>query len=163
MENYLKNLIKKQAELFNKEQRLTKLLAKDAMIKPTFFYREEPIEKVINKLKREDCGVCIVVDRNKNFIGEIDDEDLITIIAHTSLKDPIPQILNRGYRREIIWRKAGDLARKHKNIVLGNTTINKVLSLVYKRKKQNIIVVNKERKVIGVITPSSMLRLLSNY
>lgn len=161
--NIIEKLESEQAELFDTELHLPKLFAKDAMIKPTFFYKDDNIKKILEKLKREDCNVCVVVDSEKNFFGEIEDEDLIRIMAHNALHFPITKILDRCYKRGLLWRHAKDLARKHKNVVSENTPINKVLELVYKKGDQNIIVVNGENKVAGVITSSSLLRLLSEY
>lgn len=159
----LKILRKKQAELLNQEFDIPKLFAKDAMVPPTCFYENDSIDKIINKLKREDCDVCVVVDNNKKFVGEIDDEDLVRIMANTALKEPITQILDRGYKRDIKWKKAKDLAKPHKNIVLKDTPINDVLKIVYKKSYDNIIVVDEKNRIAGVITPSSLLNLLSKY
>src|SRR3989338_1764187 len=135
-----KLLLSGQNDLFDDELNLPKLFAKDAMIKPTYFYKEDSIEKIIKKLKKEDCDVCVIIDLDKNFFGEIDDEDLVRLMAHNALYFPITKVLDRGYTRGSSWRQAKDLALKHK-----------------------IIVVNKENKVAGVITLSSLLRLLSDY
>jgi len=159
----IKNLRKKQAEFLSKEFDIPKLFAKDAMVPPTCFYEDDSIDKVINKLKREDCDVCVVIDKGKKFIGEIDDEDLTRIMAYTALKEPITQILDRGYNRDIKWKKAKDLARKNKNLVLKDTPINDVLKIIYKKTYDNIIVVDEKNRVVGVITPSSLLNLLSKY
>ncbi|MDP2908768.1 MAG: CBS domain-containing protein [Nanoarchaeota archaeon] len=159
----LKNLRKKQAELLNQEFDIPKLFAKDAMTLPTCFYEDDSIDKIISRLKEEDCDVCIVIDKDKRFVGEIDDEDLVKIMAHTALKEPITQILDRGYRRELNWKKAKDLAKPHKNVVSKTTPINEVLKIVYKKSYDNIIVVDEKNRVLGVITPSSLLRLLSKY
>jgi len=159
----LKKLRMEQAGFLEQEYDIPKLFAKDAMVSPTCFYEDDSIDKIINKLKREDCDVCVVVDKDRGFVGEIDDEDLIKIMAHTALKEPLVQILNRGYRREIIWKKAKDLARKNDNLVLKDTPINKVLGIVYKKRYDNIIVVDENNRVAGVITPSSLLSLLSKY
>ncbi len=159
----LKTLRKKQAELLNQEFDIPKLFAKDAMILPTCFYEDDSIDKIISKLKEEDCDVCVVINKDKRFVGEIDDEDLVKIMAHTALKEPITQILDRGYRREINWKKAKDLAKHHKNVVSKDTPINDVLKIVYKKSYDNIIVVDKKNKIVGIITPSSLLSLLSKY
>lgn len=160
---FLKDLLKEQVGLFNEELHLQKLSAKDAMIRPTLFYQDDGIEKIIRKLKKEDCNVCVVIGKDKRFLGEIMDDDLIRVMAHTALNDPITKNIDRCYKRELSWKKAKDLALKHKNIVLENTPINQVLEIVYKKKNQNLIVTNKKNEVVGVITLSSLLRLLSKY
>jgi len=159
----VKNLRKKQAEFLKEELDVPKLFAKDAMITPTRFYENDSIDKIISVLKREDVDVCIVVDKDNRFVGEIDDEDLVRIMAHTALEEPITQVLDRGYRRDLVWKKAKDLAKPRKNVVSKDTPINQVLSFVYKKNYNNIIVVDEKDKILGVITLSSLLSLLSKY
>jgi CBS domain containing-hemolysin-like protein len=159
----LKKMLSEQAAGIGYVSDIPKLYAKDAMIKPLTFYTNDPITKVLSRLKREDQNICIVVDIDKRFRGEIADEDLVRIMAHTALNEPITRILDRAYNKELAGLKAGDLARIHKNIVLENTPINAILKKVYRENEKNIIVVNAEGKVSGIITLSSLLRLLSRY
>jgi CBS domain-containing protein len=159
----LKKMLAEQAKDMNYVSDIPRLYAKDAMTKPLFFHENDPVEKVLNKLKREDLNVCIVVDKDKKFRGEISDEDLVRIMAYTALNEPITRILDRAYKKEFSGMKAGNIAWFHKNIVRENTPINEVLKMVYKNRDQSVIVVREDRKVAGIITLSSLLRLLSRY
>lgn len=145
------------------EMKIPRLYAKDAMIKPLYFFADDPIQKVLDKLKREDLNVCIVVDKDKKFLGEIADEDLIKIMAYSALNEPITRILDRAYNKGFAGVKAGTLARRHKNIAREDTPINEVLKKIYENSEQSIIVVNQDNKVAGIITLSSLLRLLIRY
>lgn len=161
--NLLKKLLEEQASDLRDELNIPRLYARDAMTKPLVFRANDPIKKVVEKLKREDYDVCVVVDEEKRFLGEIDDEDLVRIMAYSALKEPITRLLDRAYNKGFAGLKAGDLARHHKNIVAENTPINEVLKKIYRKRHQNIIVVNKDEKVTGIITLSSLMRLLSKY
>lgn len=157
----IKKMVRKQINSIKGIADIPKLYARDAMIKPIYFFENDHVMMVVKKLKREEYNVCIVVDKNKRLVGEIRDEDLIMIMANTALKEPIPQILNHGYKRDIIFETAGSLAKNNRNTVFETDPINGVLKKAYKCK--NLIVLNKNKEAIGVITPSSLLKLLSEH
>jgi len=137
-------------------------IAKDAMIKPVFLYPDDNPDTIIQKLKREDTNVCIVVTKDKKFIGEIGDEDLIKFFLHQVKYEPLVQVLNIGYRREFLYKPAKNLVNKHKSTVKLNDSINKVIKLIYKEGFNYIPVLDDNKRVVGVITPSSLINLLRN-
>lgn len=157
----IKKLLTRQAMDLDDDNKYPDILAKDVMIRPTFFYENDSLEKIVKKLKREDCDICVVLDTKKHFLGEIKDENLVKIMADNAINFPLTKMLNVCYTRGFSWNTAKDIAHKSKNIVSENTPINKVLEIIYRNKHQNIIVLNKEKKVIGVITLSSILKFLS--
>lgn len=158
-----KRMLADQASTIGSISDIPRLYAKDAMIKPLLFYPDDPIQKVLDKLKREDINVCVVADREKRFIGEIADEDLVRVMAYTALNEPITRILDRAYNKGFAGMKAGDLARRHKKVVSEDTPINSVLKAFYRGADHNVVVANSQGKVSGMITLSSLLRLLSRY
>jgi len=152
-----------EANIFDEELHIPKLFAKDAIVKPAMFQKEDGIGIIIKKLKREDCDICLVVNPNGTFFGEIKDEDLLKIMADNALYFPLTKTLNRCYKRGIAWKTAKDMAVRHNHIVKEDMPINDVLGIIYRKKEQNVIVVDKKNKVRGVITPSSLLSLLAEY
>ena len=84
--NPLKKLRKEEAMFLSETENIRKLTAKDAMIKPVFVHHDDSANKIIKKLKREDTNVCIVVTKDKRFVGEISDEDLIKLFKYTNAK-----------------------------------------------------------------------------
>ena len=158
-----KKLRSDDAQYISMTQNMRNLTAKDAMIKPVFVYQDDDSAKIIKKLKREDTNVCIVVTRDMKFVGEISDEDLIKLLLHQVKYEPLTRILNVGYKREFQYKKANELINKHKSTVALDTPINKVIELVYKEGFHYIPVLDKNQKVIGVVTPSSILDLLEEY
>jgi CBS-domain-containing membrane protein len=161
--NLLKKLRKDEATIISETEELKELTAKDAMIKPVFLHPDDNADKIMKKLKREDTNACIVVTEDKRFVGEIGDEDLIRLFLHQVKYEPITQILNVGYRREFLYKTARELVNKHKSTVNQDTPLNNVIDLIYKEGFQYIPVLDKNKKVVGVVTPSSMLDLLQNY
>ncbi|HHQ45569.1 MAG TPA: CBS domain-containing protein [Candidatus Altiarchaeales archaeon] len=143
-----------------RDEFVVKLTAKDAMIKPVFVYEDDGADKIIRKLKREDTNVCIVVTREKKFVGEINVNDLIRLFLHQVKYEPLTKVLGIGYRREFLYDRAGDLMNKHKSTVNLETPINKVIELSYKEGFNYIPVLDKKERVVGVVTPSSILDLL---
>ena len=136
--------------------------AKEAMIKPVYLYPEDNAGKILKKLKKESTNVCIVVTKDKKFLGEISVEDLIKLFLHQVKYEPLVQILNIGYRREFLYKPAKELINKHKSTVKLDTPINKVIELIYKEGFNYIPVLSNNKKVAGVITPSSLINLLEN-
>lgn len=157
------NLRKEQAELLQVESQIKKLCAKDAMIKPVFLFPEDTVDKILGKLKKEHINACVVVSKEKKFIGEISDNDIIKLFLQQVKYEPLVKILNHGYRRKFLYKTAKDLVNKHKSAVQKDTPINKVIRLVWKKGFQYVPVLDEEGKVTGVITPSSLINLLKDY
>ena len=160
MFDFLKDARRDSAEYLEFEEEVKKLTAKDAMIRPMLLYDTDDCKTIIKKLKREDTNVCIVVNKDKKFIGEISDNDLIKLFLQQVKFEPLVQILNIGYRREFLYKSAKDMINKHKSTVKINTPINKVIELIYKDGFNYIPVLDDKKIVIGVITPSSVIELL---
>ncbi|MBW2966590.1 CBS domain-containing protein [Candidatus Woesearchaeota archaeon] len=161
--NFLKKFREEEATFISETENIRKLTAKNAMIKPVFVHPDDDADKIMKKLKREDTNVCIVVTKDKIFVGEISNEDLIKLFLHQIRYEPLTKVLNVGYKRKFLYKKAKELINKHKSTVDYNTSINKVIELVYKEGFHYIPVLDKNKKVIGVVTPSSILDLLENY
>ena len=160
--NQIKKVRQEEAMFLSETENIRKLTAKDAMIKPVFVHQDDGADKIIKKLKREDTNVCIVVTKEKKFVGEISNEDLIKLFLHQVKYEPLTKILNVDYRRDFLYKKAKELINKHKSTVDSNTPINKVIELVYKEGFHYIPVLDKNKKIIGVVTPSSILDLLEH-
>ncbi len=136
------------------------LVAKDAMIKPVFLYPDYDAKKIIKKLKKESTNVCLVVTKEKQFLGEISNEDLIKFFINQINNEPLTKKLNVGYRKKFLFKSAKELVNKHKSTVNKDTKINKVIKLIYDEGFHYIPVLDKNKKVVGVVTPSSILNLL---
>ena len=161
--NPIKKLRQEEATFLSRTENIRKLTAKDAMIKPVFIHQDDDADRIIKKLKREDTNVCIVITKEKKFVGEISNEDLIKLFLHQAKYEPLTKILNVGYRREFLYKKAKELINKHKSTVDLDTPINKVIELVYKEGFHYIPILDKNKKVMGVVTPSSIIDLLENF
>ena len=160
---FIKKLREGDAITISETENIRKLTAKDAMIKPVFLYPDDDADRIIKKLKREDTNVCIVITKDKRFVGEISDEDIIKLFLNQIKYEPLTKVLNTGYKREFLYNKAKELINKHKSTVNLDTPINEVIGLVYKEGFHYIPVLDKNKKVIGVVTPSSIIDLLEDY
>ncbi len=158
-----KKLRAEQVEFIEEKFPHKKLLVKDAMIKPILLHADDEIEIIIKKLKKENHNYCIVIDDKNNFLGEISIEKLIKLIAHTSLNEPLVKFLDLGFKKGINFTTAKDHLVKHKNFVLKNDSIIEVLKLIDKKKSNYVPVLNEKKEVIGIVTPSSLLNLLSKH
>jgi len=159
----IKRLREEQAEYLDEQFSHKKLTAKDAMIKPIFLHRDDEIQIIIKKLQDEEHNYCIVVDEQKHFVGEISVDKLIKLIAHTSLKEPLVEILDIGFKRGINFTTAKDHLVKHKNFVYEYDSILEVLKIVDNNKSNYVPVLNDSQEVVGIVSPSSLLNLLSKY
>jgi len=136
------------------------IVAKDAMIKPVFLYPDDDAKKIIKKLRKESTNVCVVVTKEKYFLGEISNEDLIKFFIDQINNELLTEKLNVGYRREFLFKSAKELINKHKSTVDKDTPINKVIKLIYNEGFHYVPVLDKSKHVVGVVTPSSVLNLL---
>lgn len=161
--NYIKKLKEKQAVILSQDKEHKKLYAKDALIKPVFLYPDDTAEYILKKLKKEHINACIVVTKDRKFIGEIGDNDIIKLFLQQIKFEPFVKHLNRGYNKGFLTKCAGDLINKHKSLVSEETPINDVIKLIWKEGFEYIPVLNKQDKVVGVITPSSVIKLLKDY
>ena len=161
--NSLKKLREEEAAFISETENIRKLTAKDAMIKPVSIYQDDGADKIIKKLKREDTNVCIVTTKDKRFVGEISEEDIIKLFLHQVKYEPLTKLLNAGYKREFLYMKAEELINKHKSTVSPDAPINKVIELVYKEGFHYIPVLDENKRVIGVVTPSSLIDLLQKH
>ncbi len=152
-----------QAELLDSDNSIKKLYAKDAMTKPILLYQDDSVKLILKKLRKEHINACIVVTKEKKFLGEISDNDIIKLFLKQVKCEPLVQILNHGYRREFLFKTAKEMVNSHKSIVNPETPINKVIELCFQEGFEYIPVVDKSSKVIGVITPSSIINILRDY
>ena len=61
-----------------------------------------------------------------------------------------------------MYRPAKELINKHKSTVKLNEPINKVIKLIYKEGFNDIPVLDDNKRVVGVVTPSSLIHFLQN-
>jgi osmoprotectant transport system ATP-binding protein len=158
----IKEARRNQAIAIQNAEDISGLAAKDAMIKPVLVYEGDDGDEILKKLKKEETNVCIVVTKDKKFVGEISDEDLIRLFMVQVTTEPLTEVLQTGYRREFAHKKAGQLINKHKSTITQDTPINKVIELIHNEGFQYLPVLDEEKKVLGVVTPSSVLDLLQD-
>lgn len=138
----------------------SKLVAKHAMIKPVFLKESDDSQTILNKLKKSSVNSCLVITKNKEYLGEISDSDILKLFQKEVKSEPLTKYLNIGYKKEFIHQKAKELINKHKYFVYDTTPINEVIELMNVKKLQDLPVLNKNHKVVGLINTSSLIKLL---
>jgi len=133
--------------------------AKDVMIKPVLLKTDDSAKKIMRKLKREDTEVCIVVTNDKKFVGEIDVKVLINLFLE-QLNDSITQKLGVAYTRKFLYKSAKELVNEHRSTVKFSDSLKDVIELIHKEGFSYIPVLNEKEKVVGVVTPSSVIKFL---
>jgi len=142
---------------------IRKLCAKDAMIKPFFLYPDESAKSVLKKLRKEHVNSCLVVTKDKKFVGKIGDNDIIRLFLQQVRYEPLVQELHHGYRRKFVYKTAKDMINKNTLVAQVNTPINEVIEMLFKEDFEYLPVINSKEKVVGVITPSSLIGLLKDF
>lgn len=167
MKSSIKNQLKKRSlediKTISSMNVIDKLKAKDAIIAPVFLKEEDGALNILQKLKKEDIQTCIVVNENINFIWEISVEDIIKLFIENIKKEPLTKYLNRWYKKNIIHKTAWELCNRHNNSLKEDSNINQVIKLIYKKWFNYIPIVDEQKKVIWVVTPSSLINLLKDY
>lgn len=156
----IKQLRRNQAEIIEEKIHHRKLIAKNAMVKATIFYEYDNIEKLTDKLKSANIDYLIVVNKDDKFLGEISIEKIIKIVVKTAIKEPLVNVLDVGYHRGINFTYAKDYVKKHNNFVNENDLMINVLKLIEDKNLKYVPVLNDDKNVVGVITPSSLLSLV---
>lgn len=142
---------------------IDQLTAKDAMVNPIFLQKDDNINQILKKLKKEDIQACIVTNKNKEFIWEISVEDIIKVFLHQVNKEPMIKYLNRWYKKWLLYKTAEEICNKHNYTVNKDTNINKVIRHIYKEWFNYIPVLDNENRVVWIVTPSSIINLLKDY
>ncbi len=158
----LQKLRDEQADFLDATENLPKLTAKDALIKPVFLYPEDNVKTILRKLRREDVNVCVVVNRDRSFVGKIGDDDIIRLFLQQVMDEQLTRQLDVGYSRTFMYHKAGELVNRHKTTITSDTPINKVIEIIFREDFQYIPVIDRNGRVIGVVTPSSLIDLLQD-
>lgn len=151
------------SELISRDIGVKKLFAKDVMIKPIILNADDATDKILKKLKKENINACIVVTKEKKFLGEISDKDIINFFLQQVKYEPLVKNLNIGYRRNFLYKTAKDMINEHKSFVREDTPINEVIKIIWKEGFEYIPVLSKGDIVVGVVTPSSIIKLLKDY
>ena len=152
-EEILKNPKNEFVEFFIGKERLWKtpemLLAKDIMKKKVAKISSEgTLSRAIEIMREKDTTMVVVVDRVKEKPQEI-----VGVVT--------PKILRISEKKKHPGSfKIKDIMRKEFVTVNENTNMVEVLGIMSERNFRSIPVTDKENKVVGVITPISLLNII---
>lgn len=142
---------------------IDQLIVKDAMIAPVFLQETDDITTILKKLRHEDVSACIVISKRNTFVGEISVEDIIKLFVQQLQTEPMIKYLTRGYKKWLLYKNAWELCKRHKYIVHEDTNINTVIRHIYNPSFMYIPVVDAQKKVVGIVTPNSLINLLKDH
>jgi predicted transcriptional regulator len=142
---------------------IDQLTAKNAMIAPVFLQETDDISTILKKLRHEDISACIVINNRNAFVGEISVEDIIKLFVQQLNTEPMIKYLTRGYKKGFLYKNAWELCNRHRCTVYEDTNINTVIRAIYTPKSLYVPVLNKQKQVMGVITPNSLINLLRHH
>jgi osmoprotectant transport system ATP-binding protein len=152
-EEILKNPKNEFVEFFIGKERLWKtpemLLAKDIMKKKVSKISSEgTLSRAIEIMREKDTTLVVVVDRIKDGPQEI-----MGVVT--------PRILRRAeLKKHPGTFKIKDIMRKEFVTVSESTNMVEVLGIMSERDFRSIPVTDRENKVVGVITPTSLLNII---
>lgn len=145
--------------------------ARDIMKKEVItVYKEDPIDKIIKILMKNNISGIPVVDENEHVIGMVTEQDLIT--KEKGLKIPsyiefLGSILFIDGVKEFNLDLQKALAINVQHImtspaytVQGDATIAEIASIMVNRRINRVPVVDKQNKLIGIIGRGDLLPLL---
>ncbi len=137
--------------------------ASDIMIRPVYLNPKDRSSDILGKLEDEDVKACIVVSDDKMLLGMITERDIIKLFVNQIRKEPLVKLFNHGYRRDFIFKTAGDIMIKDPPYVRKDTPINEVIETLWHERLDYVPVKDSHDRVLGVVTASGIIRFLKNY
>ena len=111
-------------------------------------------------------GILMVSDIIKEIKGKIESLGLAIPFTPFDLFDfytvNMPMESDKDIIRDVSEMKVGDVMRKKVHYVRDDDDIETAIEILGKKDISRVPVVDKERRVIGIITRSDILRLLAN-
>lgn len=119
---------------------------------------DDPIEKVLAQLEREEIDTVPVMDKNGRFVGDISERNLLKLVilpGDVPLKE-ITGIFGRNVDMQYFATKAGDLTNRHELTVGPEDTVSFAAVLMLHHGVNSLPVVEKG-KIVGILTELHIL------
>lgn len=108
--------------------------------------------------KHKDVQIFIVADKDKNFLGDIHENDLFYMLIPNRLYSQIGSDLEWDLERKFFAKTAKELMRKHDICCLEDDDVMDVVLKFARVEVNEMPVLNKQNKVVGVINQGILLR-----
>ena len=132
------------------------------VMKKAVTVRPETTKKELLRIakKHPDAQLFIVVDKNKKFLGDIHENDLFYMLLPNESFEDIGIELGFDLEKKFFAETAGEIMRKHDITCNADEEVLSVSLRLAKEEVNEMPVLDKNRKVIGVINEGILLRCL---
>jgi CBS domain-containing protein len=132
---------------------------KDVMEKPVLISPDSTKKQILAAAKKNpSADVFIVVDKNKNFLGEISEEDLFLMLLPNDLYDDIGIQLGFDLEKKFFANTAKEVMRPHDITCSQDDDVMEVALMLVREEVDVIPVLNDKGKVVGVVNEGVLLR-----
>lgn len=139
------------------------VLAKEAMQKAIKVHPEDTIDKLKGLFKKyKETNAFVVVDKNQKFVGEVYELDVLAPFVPEEMLDEEDVIgaLGFGYRKKFLAKKVKGIMKRHNFTTTPEEDLRNVAYLMYKEEIRVVPVLDKTKKVLGVIHVGDIIRSL---
>jgi len=102
-----------------------------------YIFRNACMKEVLEEMSNKKLGITCVIDEEENLIGIITDGDLRRMI--------------QKYKNNFLKKIAGDCMTPHPITIEREDLATKALNLMEENKITSLVVMNKKRKIVGII------------
>ena len=132
---------------------------KNIMEKPIFISPNATKKEILNIIKKyPKTKIFVVIDKNKKFLGDIHEDDLFYMMIPNESYTDIGVRLAFDLEKKFFAKNAEDIMRKHDVYCNENDDIIAVSLKLAGAEVNEMPVIDKNNKVVGVITQGILLR-----
>jgi CBS domain-containing protein len=132
---------------------------KDLMIKPVFISSNATKKDLIRiARKHPQTMIFIVVNKNKNFLGDIHENDLFVMLMPNEMYDDLGVEVGFDFEKKFFAKYARELMRKHDIVCYVDDDVSNIGLKFSQAEVNEMPVLNKKKQVVGVITQGILLR-----
>ncbi len=126
------------------------------------FVSPETTKKELLKIAKKypHVELFIVVDKNKKFLGDIHENDLFYMILPNEMYEDIGVELAFDLEKKFFAKAAKEIMRKHDISCYEDDDIMKVALMLAREEINEMPVLNKKDKVVGMINQGALLRYM---
>lgn len=141
-----------------KKHPIKKIMSKAVIVKEDYSK-----QKLLNlAIKNPNAKIFPVIDKNKNLVGTIHEDDLFIMQIPNDSYDQIGIELAIELHKKFFAKTANEIMRKQLEFCYDFEDILKVAHKFLKIDVNEMVVLNKQNKVVGVITQGNLLRYFSH-
>nr|MDO8118435.1 CBS domain-containing protein [Candidatus Sigynarchaeota archaeon] len=156
-----KALPSKETGLLSEKEALLKMKVKDVMNpRPRTIHPGTTIKGTMQRLRQqiEDC--LPVVDKDGKLMGVVTESDVLYALHVPPRRAAVGSAMVRQAMKQVA-SNAGELMTKNPISVMPNMTIQETLNIMVEHKHRHLPVVEKDNKLVGLISLREIINLYS--